>query len=40
LFAVLVRKLFQEFISDTVEPSKEMLEPLAEEFRIRNYDIT
>jgi len=35
----LVRKLFQEFISDTVEPSPEMLEPLAEEFRIRNYDI-
>jgi len=35
----LVRKLFREFISDTVEPSADLLEPLAEEFRIRNYDI-
>jgi len=35
----LVRKLFREFVSETVEPSDEMLEPLVSEFRIRNYDV-
>jgi uncharacterized protein (DUF1800 family) len=35
----LVRKLFREFVSETVEPSDRMLEPLVTEFRIRNYDV-
>lgn len=35
----IVRKLFRELVSETVEPSGDMLEPLAQEFRIRNYDI-
>ena len=35
----LVRKLFREFVSETVEPSDRMLEPLVAEFRIRNYDV-
>ncbi|MCH8828688.1 MAG: DUF1800 domain-containing protein, partial [Planctomycetes bacterium] len=36
----LVRKLFREFVSDTVDVSDEMLKPLADDFRIRNYDIS
>ena len=35
----LVRKLFRELVSETVEPSDEMLAPLADEFRVRDYDI-
>jgi uncharacterized protein (DUF1800 family) len=35
----LVRKLFRELVSETVEPADEMLAPLADEFRIRDYDI-
>jgi uncharacterized protein (DUF1800 family) len=35
----LVRKLFSEFVSQSVTVSDELLRPLAEEFRIRNYDI-
>lgn len=35
----LVRKLFGELVSETVEPSEEMLAPLADGFRLRNYDI-
>jgi uncharacterized protein (DUF1800 family) len=35
----LVRKLFREFVSETVEPRDEMLEPLVDGFRLRNYDI-
>lgn len=34
----LVRKLFREFISETVEPSEEMLAPLVEGYRLRDYD--
>lgn len=34
----LVRKLFREFISETVEPSDEMLAPLVEGYRLRDYD--
>ncbi|MDA0834086.1 MAG: DUF1800 domain-containing protein [Planctomycetota bacterium] len=34
-----VRKLFREFISDSLEPTDEMIAPLVEEFRQRNYDI-
>ena len=34
----LVRKLFREFISETVEPSDEVLAPLAEGYRLRDYD--
>ena len=35
----LVRKLFREFVSETIQPSDRMLQPLVNEFRIRNYDI-
>ena len=35
----LVRKLFRELVSESVDPSGDMIEPLAKEFRIRNYDI-
>lgn len=35
----LVRKLFQEFVSESVTVSDELLHPLAEGFRVRNYDI-
>ncbi len=35
----LVRKLFREFISEGVEVPDELIAPLAEEFRFRNYDI-
>jgi uncharacterized protein (DUF1800 family) len=35
----LTRKLFREFVSESVEVSDEMLKPLADQFRIRNYDI-
>ncbi len=34
----LVRKLFREFVSETVEPSDEMLAPLSEGYRLRDYD--
>lgn len=34
----LVRKLFREFISETVEPSEEMLAPLVEGYRLRDFD--
>jgi hypothetical protein len=34
-----VRKLFQELISDAVRPSDELVEPLANGFRDRDYDI-
>ncbi len=34
----LVRKLFREFISETVEPSEEMLAPLVDGYRLRDYD--
>lgn len=34
----LVRKLFREFISETVEPSDEMLAPLVQGYRLRDYD--
>ena len=36
----LVRKLFAEFVSESVEVSDELLQPLADGFRIRNYDIS
>lgn len=36
----LVGKLFTELVSESAEPSDELLEPLADEFRIRNYDIS
>ncbi|HUG92201.1 MAG TPA: DUF1800 domain-containing protein [Planctomycetaceae bacterium] len=36
----LVRKLFRELVSETVEPADEMLETLVDGFRLRNYDIT
>lgn len=35
----IVRKLFRELISDSVEPTDEMIAPLVEEFRQRNYDL-
>lgn len=35
----LTRKIFRELVSDTVELPKELLHPLADEFRTRNYDI-
>jgi uncharacterized protein (DUF1800 family) len=35
----IVRKLFREFISDTATPSDELLQPLVDEFRLRNYDV-
>eukprot|EP00913_Durusdinium_trenchii_P028475 g26703.t1 len=35
----LTRKIFRELVSDTVELPDRLLEPLADEFRIRNYDI-
>ncbi|MCC7425247.1 MAG: DUF1800 domain-containing protein [Planctomycetaceae bacterium] len=35
----LVKKLFAEFVSETVELPPEYLDPLAEELRIRDYDI-
>lgn len=35
----IVRKLFQELISDAVRPSEELIEPLADGFRDRDYDI-
>jgi uncharacterized protein (DUF1800 family) len=34
----LMRKLFREFISETVEPSDEMLAPLVQGYRLRDYD--
>jgi uncharacterized protein (DUF1800 family) len=34
----LVRKLFREFVSETVEPSEELLVPLVEGYRLRDYD--
>ena len=34
----LVRKIFRELVSETVEPSDRMLEPLVKEYRLRNYD--
>ncbi len=36
----IVRKLFGEFISEGVAPPDELIEPLADEFRLRNYDIS
>lgn len=36
----LVRKLFQELVSETVTPSDDMLAPLTDGFRLRDYDIT
>lgn len=35
----LVRKLFQELISDAVDPGDELIDPLAASFRDRDYDI-
>ena len=35
----LIRKLFREFVSDTAVPSDALLQPLADEFRQRNYDM-
>lgn len=35
----LTRKLFQELVSDAVEPSEELLKPLADGFRERDYDV-
>jgi uncharacterized protein (DUF1800 family) len=35
----LVRKLFREFVSETVEPDDERLATLVDGFRLRNYDI-
>jgi uncharacterized protein (DUF1800 family) len=35
----LVRKLFRELISETVEPRDETLAPLVDGFRLRNYDL-
>ncbi|GAB4147520.1 MAG: hypothetical protein Tsb009_20760 [Planctomycetaceae bacterium] len=35
----LTRKLIREFVGETITVSNEMLEPLASQFRIRNYDI-
>ncbi|MEX0725872.1 MAG: DUF1800 domain-containing protein [Planctomycetaceae bacterium] len=35
----IVRKLFRELISDSLEPADEMIAPLVDEFRQRNYDI-
>jgi uncharacterized protein (DUF1800 family) len=34
----LVRKLFREFVSETVEPPEELLAPLALGYRLRDYD--
>ena len=36
----IVRKLFRFFVSETAEPSEALLEPLAEGFRLRNYDVS
>jgi uncharacterized protein (DUF1800 family) len=35
----IVHKLFRELVSDTAVPSSALIEPLAEGFRVRNYDI-
>lgn len=35
----LVKKLFAEFVSETVTLPPEYLDPLAEDFRLRNYDV-
>jgi uncharacterized protein (DUF1800 family) len=35
----LVRKLFRAFVSETAEPTDAMLAPLADGFRLRNYDV-
>lgn len=35
----LVRKIFRELVSETAEPSPQMIAPLADEFRVRNYHI-
>jgi len=35
----IVRKLFRELVSEAAHPSDEMLQPLTDGFRIRNYDI-
>lgn len=34
----LVRKIFREFVSETVELRDELLDPLADEYRLRDYD--
>ena len=34
-----VRKLFRSFVSETAEPSDELLAPLADGFRLRDYDL-
>ena len=34
-----IRKLFRFFVSETAEPSDELLAPLAEGWRLRNYDL-
>ena len=34
----LVRKLFREFVSETVQPSDDMLAPLVQGYRLRDYD--
>ncbi|WP_166822859.1 DUF1800 domain-containing protein [Thalassoroseus pseudoceratinae] len=34
----LVRKVFREFVSETVELPEELLNPLADEYRLRDYD--
>ena len=36
----IVKKLFQELVSEAVDPSEELLAPLVDGFRVRNYDIT
>lgn len=36
----IVQKLYQELVSEAVEPTEELLEPLVVGFRVRNYDIT
>lgn len=36
----LVRKLFAEFISESVTVPDELLQPLADGFRVRNYDVS
>jgi uncharacterized protein (DUF1800 family) len=36
----IVQKLFGELVSEAVQPSEELLEPLVVGFRLRNYDIT
>jgi len=35
----IVRKLFREFVSDTAVPADELLHPLVNEFRLRNFDL-